>query len=124
MAATAGARDAVVYPNAERREPRVVDRELTSSDLNSAVLLDLVRSEDPLGVVSIYDSARRFTGGISPDGSLFADGERLGLGKEEPRLLERIVERALDTGARVTPVGGPAAGQLADADGIAALLRW
>jgi hypothetical protein len=72
----------------------------------------------------IYDSARRFAGGIGPDGSLFADGERLGLGTEEPRLLERIVERALDTGARVTPLDGSAAGRLADADGIAALLRW
>jgi hypothetical protein len=72
----------------------------------------------------IYDSARRYTGGIGPDGSLFADGERLGLGTEEPRLLERIVERALDTGARVTPLDGPAASRLADADGIAALLRW
>jgi Bacterial archaeo-eukaryotic release factor family 10 len=72
----------------------------------------------------IYDSARRYTGGIGPDGSLFADGERLGLGTEEPRLLERIVERALDTGARMTPLDGPAASRLADADGIAALLRW
>ena len=72
----------------------------------------------------IYDSARRYTGGIGPDGSLFADGERIGLGTEEPRLLERIVERALDTGARVTPLDGSAAGRLADADGIAALLRW
>jgi hypothetical protein len=72
----------------------------------------------------IYDSARRYTGGIGPDGSLFAEGERLGLGKEEPRLLERIVERALHTGARVTPLDGSAAGRLADADGIAALLRW
>jgi Bacterial archaeo-eukaryotic release factor family 10 len=72
----------------------------------------------------IYDSARRYTGGIGPDGSLFADGERLALGTEEPRLLERIVERALDTGARVTPLDGPAASRLADADGIAALLRW
>jgi hypothetical protein len=72
----------------------------------------------------IYDSARRYSGGIGPDGSLFADTERLGLGKEEPRLLERIVERALHTGARVTPLDGSAAGRLADADGIAALLRW
>jgi hypothetical protein len=72
----------------------------------------------------IYDSARRYTGGIGPDGSLFADGEQLGLGTEEPRLLERIVERALDTGARATPLDGPAASRLADADGIAALLRW
>jgi len=72
----------------------------------------------------IYDSARRYTGGIGLDGSLFADAERLGLGTEEPRLLERIVERALDTGARVTPLDGLAADRLADADGIAALLRW
>jgi hypothetical protein len=72
----------------------------------------------------MYDSARRYTGGIGPDGSLLADGEHLGLGTEEPRLLERIVERALDTGARVTPLDGSAAGRLADADGIAALLRW
>jgi hypothetical protein len=28
------------------------------------------------------------------------------------------------TGARVTPLDGLAAGRLADADGIAALLRW
>jgi hypothetical protein len=72
----------------------------------------------------IYDSARRYTGAIGPDGSLVAEGEQLGLGKEEPRLLERIVDRALQTGARVTPLDGSAAGRLADADGIAALLRW
>ena len=72
----------------------------------------------------IYDSAGRYRGSIGPDGSLFAEGEHLGLGKEEPRLLERIVERALHTGARVTPLDGRAAGRLADADGIGALLRW
>lgn len=72
----------------------------------------------------IYDSARRYTGAIGPDGSLFSEGEQLGLGKVEPRLLERIVERALHTGARVTPLDGNAAGRLADADGIGALLRW
>ena len=72
----------------------------------------------------IYDSAGRYRGAIGPDGSLLAEGEHLGLGKEEPRLLERIVERALHTGARVTPLDGPAAGRLADADGIGALLRW
>ena len=72
----------------------------------------------------IYDSALRYSGAIAPDGSLLAAGEAPGLGKEEPRLLERILERALHTGARVTPVDGAAADNLADAGGIAALLRW
>ena len=72
----------------------------------------------------IYDSALRYSGAIAPDGSLLAAGEAPGLGTEEPRLLERILERALHTGARVTPVDGSAADHLADAGGIAALLRW
>ena len=42
----------------------------------------------------------------------------------EPRLTERIVERCLDTGAQITPVEGAASAVLADAGGIAALLRW
>ena len=72
----------------------------------------------------IYDSALRYSGAVAPDGSLLAAGEAPGLGKEEPRLLERILERAFHTGARVTPVDGSAADNLADAGGIAALLRW
>ena len=51
----------------------------------------------------IYDSALRYSGAIAPDGSLLAAGEAPGLGKEEPRLLERILERALHTGARARP---------------------
>jgi hypothetical protein len=35
-----------------------------------------------------------------------------------------MVERALDTGARVTPVDGEAAEALASSGGAAALLRW
>jgi hypothetical protein len=72
----------------------------------------------------IYDSALRYSGTVAPDGSLLAAGEAPGLGKHEPRLLERILERAFNTGARVTPVDGSAADHLADAGGIAALLRW
>ena len=72
----------------------------------------------------IYDAALRHRGAITPDGTLLAPGEAPGLGKDEPWLLERIVERALHTGARITPVDGSAADDLADADGIAALLRW
>jgi hypothetical protein len=47
-----------------------------------------------------------------------------GRGADEPGLTERIVERGLLTGARVRPVAGAAATMLAEAGGIAALLRW
>ena len=39
-------------------------------------------------------------------------------------LTERIVERCLETGAEITAVEGAASTILADAGGIAALLRW
>jgi hypothetical protein len=72
----------------------------------------------------IYDSALRYSKAIAPDGSLLAAGEAPGLGKQEPRLLECILERAFHASARITPVDGSAADNLADAGGIAALLRW
>jgi hypothetical protein len=42
----------------------------------------------------------------------------------EPGEPERIVERALETGPRVTPVEGAAGDGLSEAAGIAALRRW
>jgi stalled ribosome rescue protein Dom34 len=42
----------------------------------------------------------------------------------ELRLGERLIELALATGARVTPVEGEAADALAEADGVAGLLRY
>jgi hypothetical protein len=63
---------------------------------------------------------------MDADGGLYVESETPAGGVAtlaEPRLTERLVERSLDTAARVTPVPG-AAGPLADADGIAALLRW
>ena len=73
----------------------------------------------------IYDSALRYSGAITPDGSLLAAGEAPGIGKDEPRLLERILERAFRTPARASlTIDGSAADNLADAGGIAALLRW
>jgi len=42
----------------------------------------------------------------------------------EPRMTERMVERCLETGARITPVNGAASTVLADAGGVAARLRW
>jgi hypothetical protein len=75
----------------------------------------------------IYDPAVRYTGSVGSDGALYAGDER-GMGSsdavDEPRLTERLVERALATGARVTPIEGAAQGVLREANGIAALIRW
>jgi Bacterial archaeo-eukaryotic release factor family 10 len=75
----------------------------------------------------VYDPEIRYRGSVGADGALYADDE-IGPGGEpaipEPRLTERLVERALATGARVNPVEGAARGMLSDAAGIGALLRW
>jgi Bacterial archaeo-eukaryotic release factor family 10 len=75
----------------------------------------------------VYDPAIRYAGALAGDGRLVVPPEAHPLGKPltaEPRLTERIVERCLATGARVTPVTGPAVEMLADMGGIAARLRW
>ena len=75
----------------------------------------------------LYDPEVRYQGSVGADGLLLAGGERTGdaaAATPEPRLTERLVERALETGARVTPVEGAARGGLAEAEGIAARLRW
>lgn len=75
----------------------------------------------------IYDPGVRYRGLVGADGRLRAVGEGgPGDGRlvTETRLTERLVERALETGARVSPIEGASADALAEADGIAALLRW
>ena len=75
----------------------------------------------------VYDPQVRYTGAIGADGALYGDGETGPGGRPttpEPRLTERLVGRALRTGARVSPVDGAADAELRDANGIAALLRW
>jgi hypothetical protein len=72
----------------------------------------------------VYDSERRYVGAVDDGGLLYADGEGPSGAAEEPRLTERLVERALTTGAEVTPVPGAAGTVLAEAGGIAARLRW
>lgn len=75
----------------------------------------------------VYDPEVRFAGAVAADGRLLVPPERDPLGEPstpEPRLTERIVERCLATGARITPVGGPAAATLAEMGGIAGRLRW
>jgi hypothetical protein len=72
----------------------------------------------------VYDSERRYVGAVDAGGLLYAAGEGPRNALEESRLTERLVERALTTGAAVTPVPGAARTLLADAGGIAARLRW
>lgn len=75
----------------------------------------------------LYDSGVRYQGSVNSDGRLQA-GDESGPGEDpptpEPRLTERLVERALETGARVTPLEGAAGAALGELGGIAALLRW
>ena len=72
----------------------------------------------------VYDSERRYVGAVDDGGLLYAGGEGPSTAAEELRLTERLVERALTTGAEVTPVPGAAGTVLAEAGGIAARLRW
>lgn len=75
----------------------------------------------------VYDPEVRYFGSLGADGTLFAGDEASGDGAAltaEPRLTERLVERALQTDARVSPIEGAASGLLADSEGTGALLRW
>lgn len=75
----------------------------------------------------VYDPLVRYRGGVDADGALYASGEQPPGGipvRQDPRFTERLVQRALDTGARLSPVEGAAAGALQDCEGTAGLLRW
>lgn len=74
----------------------------------------------------VYDPWIRYRGSVGADGTLYANDEKMLTGgtRSDSRLTERMVERALETGARVTPVEGAASDGLAEAAGVAAVLRW
>jgi hypothetical protein len=74
----------------------------------------------------VYDPEVRYQVSVGADGILHAGADRQGesAATPEPRLTERLVERALETGARVSPVEGAARGGLSESEGIAARLRW
>ena len=72
----------------------------------------------------IYDPQVRYVGAVGADDVLLTSPHGGGVMVEESRLTERIVERCLRTAARITPLDAIAAATLADAGGIAALLRW
>jgi Bacterial archaeo-eukaryotic release factor family 10 len=76
----------------------------------------------------LYDEARELRGLRASDGRLFPEGIDPGIPEAElsaePYLVERMIERALETDADVTPVEGEEAARLAEHEGVAALLRW
>lgn len=77
----------------------------------------------------LLDGSRDVVGAVGPGGELLpagvvppgVTGSEL---RAEPLLANRAALRALESGARVTVVDGETALALADADGVAALLRW
>ncbi|WP_214319505.1 VLRF1 family aeRF1-type release factor [Nonomuraea sediminis] len=74
----------------------------------------------------LLDESGQWRGGSGPDGYLYGAGETPD-GVEvidEPDLGERMIERALESSAEVTILTGEAAADLADYNGVAALLRW
>ena len=75
----------------------------------------------------MYDPAVRYIGTVGADGAPYGGDEVAPNGRPgtpEPRLTERLVERAFATGAQISPIEGAADSELKDAAGIAALLRW
>lgn len=76
----------------------------------------------------LFDSDEEFSGFRTSDGRLLAEGQGSDVPDDElvsePNLVERLVERAIDTGAKVTPVEDEAARALDAVGGVAALLRW
>jgi hypothetical protein len=75
----------------------------------------------------VLDPGRRHAGTRAADGRLAAAGEVLpgaGGAAPEPHLMERMLERALATGAGVTVLHDAATGPVADHGGVGAALRW
>lgn len=63
-----------------------------------------------------------------PDGLLYVDDQRPAAAAteliDEPYLIERMIERAIETSAVVTPIDADVAARLKEHGGVAALLRW
>ena len=120
----------LVHEHHDEHERQLVERVRDVGGSGAAVLgLSEVAQALNAGRVDhlVYDPEVRYVGSVAADGELYAGDEVAPGGQErrrEPRLTERLVERALTTGARVSPIEGAADGALQDAGGIAALLRW
>lgn len=112
------------------RESQIVARvREAAASRNAALGLSEVTAALNAGRVAhlVYDPKVRYMGTVGANGALYGDGEvgpHAHPSRTEPRLTERMVERALETGARISPVEGAADGELTDAAGVAAVLRW
>jgi hypothetical protein len=77
----------------------------------------------------LYDDALQVAGFRSDEGTLHANEDgAMALSDvplhPEPLLIERMVEKAIGTGAAVTPLGADVVADLEEHHGAAALLRW
>ena len=77
----------------------------------------------------MYDDGLTLEGFVSSQGTLHpriegAVAESDLTFSRHPLFVERLIEAALATSASVTPLNEPAAAELADHEGVAALLRW
>ncbi|MEV0594432.1 VLRF1 family aeRF1-type release factor [Nonomuraea cavernae] len=74
----------------------------------------------------LLDETGAWRGGRGPDGRLYPAGQVPPAVEavDEPDLGERMIERALESSAEVTILQREAAAELAEHDGVAALLRW
>lgn len=116
-----------------RREASLVGRArdaALSGNAGALGLADVVAAlEDGRVEHLLFDPERAFPGVRAADGRLAPAGaeppgaDPSGL-VAEPSLTPHLVERALETDARVTPLSAAGAETLAEHGGIAALLRW
>jgi hypothetical protein len=117
----------------ERRELRLVEAATSAASGGGAGAIGLQDTLEALveGRVAhlLFDDRRDYEGLRAADGRLLPPGVRPPGVTEtelipEPSLAERMVERALETGARVSPLTGAPADALAPLGGVAAVLRW
>lgn len=130
-------RGAVAGPlaDARRRTGRELAEHLRDEALAAAGRA-VVGLDDTLGTLFegrverlVLDAAARHEGALAPDGRMVVAGEiPPGVAPSElvpePHLVERMIERALATGAALVVLEGPAAEPLAPFGGVAAALRW
>jgi len=109
---------------------RALDGALSSASAAAVGLADVLSALQKGRVQHLLiDPVAKPEGSVAPDGRLVPAGEvppgvRAEDLVDEPHLPERMLERALATGAEVTALEDPARGELAGHDGVAALLRW
>lgn len=115
-----------------RRESELAQRaeELALGGRQGAVGLSDVLGSLAEGRVQhlVFDESMEVEGYRAADGRLVPPGDGEAPSRSEltpePHLVERMIERAFETSAEVTPVSGEAAEVLAPHEGIGAVLRW